>query len=232
MHLKTLGELELIGGTAARRRPLLLCAYLALEGAQDRRQLAELFWGGTKDPAGNLRVALTQLRDAIGDRLVVARGRVATTLRTDAQELLADLERGVAERVDAYRGPFLAGVDGPDVAGELAEWVEGTRAFIAARVRMGLITLAERRAERHEVDAARELAERALGIGRWDELDPDWLPALHAVLVAGGSTEAARVAALAREYGFVPDSVVGGPHGARSPTANRHRVRRPRARPG
>jgi predicted ATPase/DNA-binding SARP family transcriptional activator len=211
MELRTLGGLELVGGEVARRRPLLLAAYLALEGAKDRRHLAELFWGDTKDPAANLRVALTQLRAALGDRLAVARGRVGTTLRTDAQELLADLERGVAERIDAYRGPFLAGVDGPDVVGDLAEWVEGTRSFLASRVRAGLIALAERRAERYEGAAARELAERALAIGPMDELDPDRLPALHAVLAAGGSPEAARVAALAGEYGMVLEARPAAP---------------------
>jgi predicted ATPase len=218
MQMKTLGGLELVGGEVARRRPLLLCAYLALEGAKDRRHLSELFWRGTKDPAANLRVALTQLRGALGDRLYVANGRVGTTLRTDAQDLLADLERGVAERADVYRGPFLAGVDGPDLPDELAEWVEGTRAFIATRVRAGLIALAERRADRHEVAAARELAERALGIGPWDELDPDRLPPLHAILAAGGSPEAARVAALAREYGVALDVRPGASGGARDGT--------------
>ena len=206
MELRTLGGLELVGGEVARRRPLLLAAYLALEGAKDRRHLAELFWGDTKDPGANLRVALTHLRAALGDRLAVARGRVGTTLRTDAQELLADLERGVVERLDTYRGPFLAGIDGPDVAGDLADWVEGTRSFLASRVRAGVIALAERRAERFEGAAARELAERALAIGPMDELDPDRLPALHAVLAAGGSPEAARVAALAREYGMPLDA--------------------------
>jgi predicted ATPase/DNA-binding SARP family transcriptional activator len=211
MQLRTLGDLELVGGEVARRRPLLLCAYLALEGPKDRRHLAELFWGGTKDPAGNLRVALAQLRAAIGDRLVVAGARVGTTLRTDAQELLADLERGVAERVEGYRGPFLAGVDGPDIGGELNEWIGGTRAFLTSRVRAGLIALAERRAERHELDEALELAELALGIGPIDELDPDRLPALHAILAAGGRREAGRVAALAREYGMALDERLDRP---------------------
>jgi predicted ATPase len=233
MQMNTLGGLELVGGEVARRRPLLLCAYLALEGAKDRRHLAELFWRGTKDPAANLRVALTQLRAALGDRLVVARGRVGTTLRTDAQDLLADLERGVAERVDVYRGPFLAGIDGPDLPDELVEWVEGTRAFISTRVRAGLIALAERRAERDEVAAARELAERALGIGPWDELDPDRLPTLHTILAAGGSPEAARVAALAREYGVALDAAAGGSDGddgrAVAPTAGTPRSTLPRS---
>jgi predicted ATPase len=214
MRLRTLGGLELVEGEVARRRPLLLGAYLALEGSKDRRHLAELFWGGTKDPAGNLRVALTHLRAAIGDRLVVARGRVGTTLRTDVHDLLADLERGVAERVDAYRGPFLSGIDGPDLPDELAEWVEGTRTFVSTRVRNGLIALAERRAERDEVAAARELAERALAIGPLDELDPDRLPALHGVLALGGSPDATRVAALAREYGVPLDARPGASGGA------------------
>ncbi len=201
MHLRTLGGLELEGAAVARRRPLLLCAYLAFEGGKERRHLAELFWGDTQDPAANLRVALSQLRRAIGAALVEDRGRLRTTLATDAQMLLEDLSRGVTGRLDTYRGPFLAGVEGNDVGAEFEEWILETRTFIASRLRAGVIGLAERRSERLEHASACRLAERAIAIGPLDEFDPERLPSLHAILAAGGSAAAAKVAALAREYG-------------------------------
>jgi hypothetical protein len=44
MHLRTLGGLVLHGAKTRREKPLLLVAYLALEGSRPRRTLAELFW--------------------------------------------------------------------------------------------------------------------------------------------------------------------------------------------
>jgi hypothetical protein len=44
LQLKALGGLRLEGTSFARPTPLLLLAYLSLEGLQQRRHLAELFW--------------------------------------------------------------------------------------------------------------------------------------------------------------------------------------------
>ena len=44
VRLLTLGGLSLEGSTFKRAKPLLLLAYLALEGAKERRFLRELLW--------------------------------------------------------------------------------------------------------------------------------------------------------------------------------------------
>ena len=201
MHLRTLGGLELVGARVARRKPLLLCAYLALEGPQERRHLAHLFWPSTSDPAANLRVALSQLR-SVDPRLARQDGAcVWTDAVTDAQQIVADLERGVAERVEGVRGRFLDGVDGSDLGPELESWVVDTRAFISSRLHRGLVTLAERRLARGEHEHALDMLERALAVTALDELDPDDLPRLHTLLCTCASPHADRIAALAHEYG-------------------------------
>ena len=148
MRLRTFGGLALDGEHEPRPKPLLLAAYLALEGPKDRGHLSELFWRDAKDPAASLRVALSQLRSRSED-LVRSEGRaVWTEVSTDAHELLTDLERGSADRIEAYRGPFLAGVDGRVARNELEEWVLETRTFLASRIRSHLVSLAERRCAR------------------------------------------------------------------------------------
>lgn len=63
MRLPTLGGLRLEGGSFSRSKPLLPLAYLALEGAKERRFLAELFWLGAANPRRSLNTALHQLRN-------------------------------------------------------------------------------------------------------------------------------------------------------------------------
>jgi DNA-binding SARP family transcriptional activator len=65
MRIKIFGGLSLEPSTLTRPKPLLLLAYLNLEGPRSRRDLAELFWRDSKDPMQNLRTALSQInRDA------------------------------------------------------------------------------------------------------------------------------------------------------------------------
>lgn len=202
MRIRTLGGLGIEGVPSMRTKPLLLCAYLAIEGPKHRRHLADLFWPDAKDRSGSLRVALSRVR-VLADDLVRADGRhLATEATVDVQELLNDLERGIADRIEVYQGPFLQGVDREDLGAELEEWILETRDWFASRTRHGLIALAERRADRLELDEARRLAERALRLSDLDAVDPDHLPRLHGVLDRCGSRHAARVQALARSYGI------------------------------
>jgi hypothetical protein len=61
--LRTLGELTLEGTPLRRPKPLLLLAYLALEGPTSRRTLAALFFGDVKDPRDSLSATLKHLRE-------------------------------------------------------------------------------------------------------------------------------------------------------------------------
>jgi hypothetical protein len=47
--LRTLGGLRLEGASFSKKKPLLLTAYLALEGPKSRRHLQELFWPRAED---------------------------------------------------------------------------------------------------------------------------------------------------------------------------------------
>ena len=55
--IRTLGRLEIAGSSVVQAKLLLLLCYLAIEGPQPRRHLAELFWPRTTDPANRLSVA-------------------------------------------------------------------------------------------------------------------------------------------------------------------------------
>jgi DNA-binding SARP family transcriptional activator len=61
--LRTLGGLRL-EGPFSKKKPLLLTAYLALEGPKSRRHLQELFWPRAEDQKNSLSVALSQLKRA------------------------------------------------------------------------------------------------------------------------------------------------------------------------
>ena len=62
MLLRTFGKLELEGTSLRRPKPLLLLAYLAIEGPQGRGHLAELFFPHSAKARANLSVALSRLR--------------------------------------------------------------------------------------------------------------------------------------------------------------------------
>lgn len=80
MLLRTLGGLELTGTVFTRPKPLLLLAYLALEGPQERRFLADLFFLETGDPLNLLAVTLSRLRK-VADGLVEAGAKRARSGR-------------------------------------------------------------------------------------------------------------------------------------------------------
>ncbi|MCH1927486.1 hypothetical protein L6232_22055, partial [Shewanella sp. C31] len=92
MFLRTLGGPELVGAGFAREKPLLLLAYLAVEGRKPRRHLAELFWPRARDPLNSLAVALAQLRPLGG--VVEEGGHVAAQVVLDLSTLHQALKEG------------------------------------------------------------------------------------------------------------------------------------------
>lgn len=213
MRLQTLGGLALEGRNDRPGKPLLLSAYLAFEGQQARRRLAELFWLGAKDSMASLRVALSRLR-SLDARLARSDGTLVwTEARTDAQDLLEALDRDGPSAADGYRGPFLQGVSGTWIGPELEEWILLTRQYLAARVRLSLLRSSERDAATGDLAAARLHAEKAATLVAIEEMEPEQLPRLHRVLAESGSPLVERAASLAREYGL--DLASGGPIGRR-----------------
>lgn len=171
----------------ARPKPLLLLAYLALEGPQERRHLAELFWGGATDPFNRLAVTLARLRGTDPALLSADNVRVWTPVACDAAELLDALDKGASGGMDLYRGPFLEGFYLKDAGAELEEWVYATREKIAGRVRTAQLRLAETVAAQGSFVEAAKLAERAYALPGAADPDIEELLTVYRLLVAGSS---------------------------------------------
>ena len=209
MRLQTLNGLRLEGADFHRPKPLLLLAYLAVEGAKDRRHLAELFWPEASEPSTSLRVALGQLRKGATGVLNDDGERVALGLETDVTALFEAVREGRFELLPGlYSGVFLEGFVLPDWGAELEEWVYATREFLASQVRGGLVRLAESEAERGHFLEAAKYAATAYQLRGAAPLEPDDLGRLHVLLTAGDHPLASAVQREAREFGleFLIDS--------------------------
>jgi tetratricopeptide (TPR) repeat protein len=141
--LRTLGVLRLEGASFSKKKPLLLAAYLALEGPKSRRHLQELFWPRAEDQKNSLSVALSQLKRAgvaiVGNEVLEAR------VACDALLLKEALAQGRLDEARAlYRGRFLEGAD-EDLSEELEEWVWSTREALAEALYGAHLREAEKR---------------------------------------------------------------------------------------
>lgn len=200
MVLRTLGGLRLKGSDFTRPQPLMLLAYLSLEGPKERHFLAELFWMDAADPLNRLSTALSRLRKVSAELVQADNVRVWTELATDARQLLVALrEERYEEALALYEGPFLEGV-ALEGSVELEEWVYTTRETFAERVQHALLDLAEATAKEQDFARAGVLAERAYrlpGLGGHDALT---LQRLYPLLSAGNSPLAPTVRHEAESY--------------------------------
>ncbi|MGM9320753.1 hypothetical protein ACS0QO_07485, partial [Deinococcus aquaticus] len=126
--LITLGDLHL--GSFRKVKSLLLLVFVSLEGPAPRRQLAALLWPRAAKPEVSLRVALHALREFDAGALG-GEERLSGGAACDAAALLTLRGEAVWE---AYAGPFLHGVNLPDVSGEFEEWVLAQRERLARHV--------------------------------------------------------------------------------------------------
>lgn len=201
ISLETFGGLKL--ADFQRPKPLLLLVYLALEGAKPRRHLAELFWPDAADPMKSLTVALTRLRQGAPNVVDADNVKAWAMVKTDAQEMVEMLEGGKLEQALAmYKGPFLEGFYLPDWSAELEEWVYKTREFLAGQVREALLGLAERAAREGQFATSAKHAEAAYQLSGAATPEPEDLPRFYAFMLAGGSSQAARVRQEAQGYGL------------------------------
>ena len=202
MRLKTLGGLALESSGFSRPKPLLLLAYLAVEGAKDKRHLYELFWPEATDPANSLRSVGKLLRQVGPDLLRADDHNLSTSLESDLSELQkAITQRDADQLLRLYEGEFLLGFSLPDWGAELEEWVYSTREFVASRVQAALVRAAEAEAAKGAFDLAGQWAERAYRLGRQDP-EPQDLERLYALLVAGDHATSGEVKKQAKEYGL------------------------------
>jgi tetratricopeptide (TPR) repeat protein len=192
MYLRTLGGCALEGASFRREKPLILLAYLIIEGPRPRRFLAELFWPGAADPMNSLAVALSKLR-SLG-AVLADEERAWSTLAADATEFMEHLRAGRPnEAIEIYRGAFLDGL-GITLEEELEDWVLTTRDHLASGARSALLRQAEREASLGRFAVAGRLAEQALALNATTPAEAPDLSRIHALLVAAESplVEAAR----------------------------------------
>lgn len=201
MRLRTLGGLELSGSNFRKGaiKPLLLLAYLALEGPKPRRYLAELIWPEAADPMNSLKVVLHKLR---GLGVISAdEERAWTALECDAVELRNCLRSGkLRGAIELYQGAFLEGAEG-DSGAELEDWIYTTREALAHEVRLALLELAEREAALGQFVAAAEKAEAAYRLPGAAPLEPEELPRFYPLLLAGNNPWAETIKREAQELG-------------------------------
>ncbi len=187
MQLKTLGKLSLDSVDFPRPKLLLLLAYLAIEGAKEKRHLYELFWSGASDPATSLRMALGQFRKVASDLVIVDERTISTTVHHDLTELQTMIaERDLSKLEALYTGEFLQGFSLPDWSAELEEWVYSTREFVCRLVRGAYLQAAEAQAKQGAFLSAGRYAEKNLTLGQQDH-SPEDLERLYPLLVAGDS---------------------------------------------
>lgn len=198
MQLRTLGGLGLPGSDLRRPKPLLLLAYLALEGSKPRRFLEELFFLDAADPADALSTTLRRLRSvgAVEDR----GEHVLCAVRCDAKELLESLDAGAVEAaLPRYGGAFLETVRLP-LGSELEEWVFETREFIAGRVRQAALGKAEAETSAGREETAWELGALAFGVSGGEDPTPDELSRLMRIFADSDSTVAAQIRDHAKRF--------------------------------
>jgi DNA-binding SARP family transcriptional activator len=200
MYLRTLGRLELEGTSFQRPKPLLLLAYLALEGPKPRRVLADLFFMDTADAFNSLSRAVSYLRRDAPGSIESDEKRVWTTLECDVKHFLALLDAKDLDRaITLYKGMFLEGFDLP-LGEELEEWLYAKREHFAGRLQSALLTLAEQSATRGDFAAASKRAEQAYLLESAPESEPEVLSRFYALFVAGNSSYVAQVRATAKEF--------------------------------
>ncbi len=170
VHLRTLGDLRLEAAGApplsSRRKELVLLAYLGRRGARPlgRAEAAALLWPDRDERRArqSLRQALLELRQAVGEGLVVEAESIRLeqgAVEIDATAFERAIEAGHPdEAVELWAGDFLAGAE--DVGGEdLRAWIEAEREGLRRRLAFayeGLVEDARRRGAWREGIAAAE----------------------------------------------------------------------------
>jgi DNA-binding SARP family transcriptional activator len=165
-----------------------LLTYLAVEAHQPhhREVLAGLLWPDwpDRDALSNLRYALSNLRQVIGDHtaqppfLHIARDTLQFNTASDFSldiAVLADSREGLGglsdleKAVSLCRGSFLEGFSLPDAA-PFEEWALLTRERLARQMSSALLRLSAGYEERGEYQKAQACARRQLELDPWDEV--------------------------------------------------------------
>ena len=203
MTLYTLGKLSLSDSRFDRLKPLVLLAYLGMEGQQSRAHLSHLFWPDAQNPLGALSVALTRLRQVAPEAVQSDLHSVKSAVPSDAQAFLEAVEQQAFKKaLSLYKGPFLEGVLLPDWTPALEDWVYTTRETLATHARNCLLNLAQHYADEGRLDLSVHHAERAYTLRAAPPLEDETLTQLYGLLSEGKSELAQTVVAEANELGL------------------------------
>ena len=194
MQLRCLGAFGLEGFDIALRKPLLLVAYVAIEGRQPRGRIAALFWPDATDPRNRLSVALSRIRQQAPGVIDADADSVRAVVATDVGAFAAALERGDWRRAAELHGDgFLEGEAFPGISEELETWIVETRESLAEKLRHALLEVADAAVAVGRFDEAARMTEAALAVPGATPLDPARLRRVHALLQAGDSPASAKV---------------------------------------
>lgn len=203
MYLKTLGKLELKETSFTRQKPLVLVAYLALEGSKDRRSLAELFWISASDSLNSLSRALSQLRKGAGGSVEADEQRVWTSVANDLDEFQKAIKtKNLETAIKLYEGAFLQGAHLLNWGLELEEWIYEKRESLAMQAQTAMLELAEQKAALGHFDASADLAAKAYQLEGAVEVEPETLPRYYQLLAADKHPLAGKVKQEAQAYGL------------------------------
>ena len=163
---------------AIRGRSLALLVYLAVTGkAQDRNILADLLWDNLTEAQAkkNLRYVLYDLRQSIGDYLLVSRQTIAFNRKglywldaevfssyLHAQGPKANVEL-YKEVLDLYQGEFLDGFYIQD-APMFEEWLTARRRLLHTQVVHGYHLLAQEYLAQHQYESGLQMTWSKIGV--------------------------------------------------------------------
>ncbi|WP_288434517.1 ATP-binding protein [uncultured Deinococcus sp.] len=175
ISLQTLGGLRLHGADLGQRLPLLVLAYLVIEGPTERQHLRGLFWPGAQSQGNNMRVVLAKLRATLPG-LALSGDVLRAELPCDALQLAQ-----APDPEALYQGAFLQGVSLNGLGEELYEWVCATRERLALDTQYALIA----RAEGSSPAEAARLAAQVLAVPGAASPDPELLARLYPLALPG-----------------------------------------------
>jgi tetratricopeptide (TPR) repeat protein len=196
MQLITFGKVRLSSCDFSRPKPLLLLSYLTLEGPQERRRLADLFWldastapNEMQKKLGKLSVVLAQFKKEGVEVFPDKPGLdpLPSLVTCDALEFLSAVGNNqLAQAIKLYQAPFLHDLDKSlaslEVSAEILDWVLEKREFFAEKTRTAMLQLAEDAHATGDVKEATQWAEKAYGITEAPELEPAQLSRLQHLL--------------------------------------------------
>ena len=173
MRLFTLGGLKL-EPDLTDPQPLLVLAFVALEGERSRGELKELFWPHQPDKtkrSKSLSDVVRRLKGAAPRLLEAGRGALSSYLTSyvgvDALDFQTAVEnKRYEEAVELYGGTFSGGLERKRLrlGEEVREWLEGKRSELQEGFVRTLLALADEHVRRGDPAAARGRVRQALAL--------------------------------------------------------------------